>query len=115
MLDRAPIPIALVTAVAGAIAVELIRAHGQTSGEIALAILFYGGIAGGVVLVSQAPGGARNLNQYLFGSIITTSSSDLVVFAVLAAIVLGVSIGLGRGAVQRQQRRRVRAAPAACR
>ena len=96
VLDRAPIPIALVTAVAGAIAVELIRARGQTSGEIALAILFYGGIGGGVVLVSQAPGGSRNLNQYLFGSIITTSSSDLVVFAILAAMVLGIAIGLGR-------------------
>ena len=40
-------------------------------------MLFYGGIAGGVVLVSRAPSGARNLNQYLFGSITTTSTSDL--------------------------------------
>ena len=95
VLDRAPVPIALVTAVIGAVAVELIRARGEQSAEIALAILFYGGIGGGVVLVSQAPSGARSLNQYLFGSISTTTSGDLRTFAILAAVVLCVSIGLG--------------------
>ena len=52
--------------------IELIRARVEAFAEIALAMLFYGGIAGGVVLVSQAPSGGRNLNQYLFGSITTT-------------------------------------------
>ncbi|MCU1394495.1 MAG: ABC-type Mn2+/Zn2+ transport system, permease component [Ilumatobacteraceae bacterium] len=95
VLNRAPVPIALVTAVVGAVVVELIRARGEQSAEIALAILFYGGIGGGVVLVSQAPSGARSLNQYLFGSITTTSSGDLRTFAILAAVVLVVSVGLG--------------------
>jgi zinc transport system permease protein len=96
VLNRAPVPIALVTAVAGAVAIELIRARGETSGEIALAILFYGGIAGGVVLVSQAPSGSRSLNQYLFGAITTTTTGDLVLFAALALVVLAVTVGLGR-------------------
>jgi zinc transport system permease protein len=95
VLNRAPVPIALVTAVIGAVVVELIRARGEQSAEIALAILFYGGIGGGVVLVSQAPSGARSLNQYLFGSISTTTSGDLRTFAILAAVVLVVAIGLG--------------------
>jgi len=95
VLNRAPVPIALVTAVIGAVAVELIRSRGDTSGEIALAILFYGGIGGGVVLVSQAPSGSRSLNQYLFGSINTTLASDLVIFSVLAAVVLSVAVLLG--------------------
>jgi zinc transport system permease protein len=60
-------------------------------------VLFYGGIAGGVVLISQAPGGTPgNLNAYLFGAITTTSEQDLIVFAVLSAIVLLVTHGLGR-------------------
>lgn len=95
VLRSAPVPIALATAVVGAVAIELIRAHGETSGEIALAILFYGGIGGGVVLVSRAPGGSRNLTQYLFGSILTTTTGDLVAFAVLAAAVLGLTAWLG--------------------
>lgn len=96
LVNRTPVGIALLTAVAGAVVVELIRSRGDASGEIALAILFYGGIAGGVVLVSRAPSGSRNLNQYLFGSITTTTGSDLVTFAALAAVVLAVSATLGR-------------------
>lgn len=95
LLGRAPVLVALVTAVAGAVAIELIRARGEAFAEIALAILFYGGIAGGVVLVSRAPAGGRGLDQYLFGSITTTSTSDLVTFAVLAVIVLVLTTWLG--------------------
>ncbi len=97
LTSTSPVWTALVAAVAGAVAIELIRARGRTSGDVALAVLFYGGIAGGVVLISQAPGGTpSNLNAYLFGAITTTTQADLVVFAVLSAIVLLVTHGLGR-------------------
>jgi zinc transport system permease protein len=92
---RSPVLVALVTAVAGALAIELIRARGRTSGDIALAVLFYGGIAGGVVVVGLAEGGSTAaLNTYLFGAITTTSDQDLVVFAVLAVAVLAVVLVL---------------------
>ncbi len=90
VLNRAPVAVAVVVAVIGAVAIELVRSLSDTSGEIALAVMFYGGIAGGVVLVSKAPTGSRNLTQYLFGTITTTSNGDLVVFGVLAAVVLAV-------------------------
>lgn len=97
LTSTSPVWTALVAAVAGAVAIELIRGRGRTSGDVALAVLFYGGIAGGVVLISQAPGGTpSNLNAYLFGAITTTTQSDLIVFAVLSAIVLAVTHGLGR-------------------
>ena len=90
-----PVLTALVAAVTGAVAIELVRARGRTSGDVALAIMFYGGIATGVVLISRAPGGTpANLNSYLFGAITTTSRTDLVVFAALAAVVLFVTLGL---------------------
>jgi zinc transport system permease protein len=95
VIHRAPVLVAVVVAVVGAIAIELIRMLGETSGETALAVLFYGGIAGGVVLVSRSPSGSRNLSQYLFGTITTTSRGDLVTFAVLAVVVLGVTWFLG--------------------
>jgi zinc transport system permease protein len=83
---------ALVAAVAAAIAIELIRGRGRTSGDIALAVMFYGGIAFGVALISRSPEGTpANLNAYLFGAITTTSPRDVVTFAALAAVVLLVT------------------------
>ncbi len=92
-----PVLTALVAAVVGSVVVELIRARGRTSGDVALAVLFYGGIAGGVVIVSQAPPGrSTNLDAYLFGAITTTTTHDVWTFAALAGVVLAVTVGLGR-------------------
>jgi zinc transport system permease protein len=97
LTSTAPVLTALVCGAAGAVAIEVIRAKGRTSGDVALAILFYGGIAGGVVIISQAPGGTPgNLNAYLFGAITTTTRGDLAAFAALTVLVLAVTLGLGR-------------------
>jgi zinc transport system permease protein len=97
LLGRAPVLVALATTIAAAVAIELVRASARTSGDLALAIMFYGGIAGGVVLISLSPSGtAATLNQYLFGAITTTTPGDLVVFFFLSACVLAVSLGLSR-------------------
>jgi zinc transport system permease protein len=93
----APVGAALVAAVAGAVLIELVRAKGRTSGDVALAVLFYGGIAGGVVLLSLAPRGqATNLESYLFGAITTTSAADLVAFGAITVAVLGAVWLLGQ-------------------
>lgn len=92
-----PVLTALIAAVAGAVLVELVRSRGRTNGDVALAVLFYGGIAAGVVIISKAPAGTPvNLDAYLFGAITTTTSGDLVAFAVLTAAILLVTLGLGR-------------------
>lgn len=97
LTGTAPILTALVVAVLGAALIEVLRAYTRTSADLALAMLFYGGIAGGVVIVSKAPPGTSvNLDSYLFGSITTTTTGDLQVFAVLALVVLAVTYGLGR-------------------
>lgn len=84
-----PVRTALVVAVLAAVAIELIQRFGRASGDIALAVMFYGGIALGVVLLSSASAtGGTGLNSYLFGAITTTTSDDLVTFAVLAVVVM---------------------------
>lgn len=95
VLDRAPVVVALVTAVVGAVMLELIRTRRTEIADMALAILFYGGIAAGVVLVSRAPAGGRSLNQYLFGSITSTTNPDLMAFGALATVVLIVTATAG--------------------
>jgi zinc transport system permease protein len=97
LTGNAPVATALVAAVAGAVVIELVRARGRTGGDVALAVMFYGGIAGGVVLVSRSEdGSAATLNSYLFGSITTTTAADLTVFAVLSVVVAGTCLVLAR-------------------
>jgi zinc transport system permease protein len=95
LMNRSPVILAVVVAILGAAAVELIRERGRTSGDVALALLFYGGISGGVVLVSLSPTHSNaNLTSYLFGAPISTSRADLIVIAVLSAVVLAIALGL---------------------
>jgi len=93
LLDVPPVLTALVAAVAGGAAIELLRARGGTAGDQALALVFYTGIALGVVLVSLAGALDVDLFQYLFGSILTVTRADLVVIAVLGAVGLA-TVGL---------------------
>jgi len=93
LLDVAPVLTALIAAILGGIAIELLRSRGGTAGDQALALVFYTGIALGVVLISAA--GALNVDlfQYLFGSILTVTRTDLVLIAALGAVGLAV-VGL---------------------
>ena len=85
LLDVSPVATALVAAVAGGVAIEWLRAQRHAAGDQALALVFYTGIAGGVVLVSLAGSLNVNLFQYLFGSILTVTREDVAVVAVLGA------------------------------
>lgn len=88
------IPGALVVSILGALTLEIIRLTGRTSSDVALAILFYGGIAGGVLLIGLAGGTSSQLNSYLFGSIATVTTSDVWATAALATFILLVGVGL---------------------
>ncbi|HEX6233810.1 MAG TPA: metal ABC transporter permease [Jiangellaceae bacterium] len=90
----APVWTAIVVATAGAIAIEIVRTRGKATADVALAMLFYGGIAGGVLLTGLAGNTAANLYAYLFGSITTVSNGDLLVIGGLAIAVLVLSFGL---------------------
>ena len=97
LLGTAPLPTAVVLAVAGAVAIELLRERGGTTGDVALALLFYGGIAGGVLLTDLSRSATSfNLVSYLFGSVGTVSPGDLRIIGALAVLVLGVVTVFGR-------------------
>ncbi len=90
----APLVTAVIVAALGALLIEVLRATGRTSGDVALAMLFYGGIAGGVLLANLAGESANTLNSYLFGAITTVSTTDLVLVGALGVVVVGLSVGL---------------------
>ena len=89
LLDVSPVLTALVAAVVGGVAIELLRSRGVAAGDQALALVFYTGIALGVVLVSAAGALDVGLFQYLFGSILTITRTDVAVIATLGALGLG--------------------------
>ncbi|MEV4615963.1 metal ABC transporter permease [Kitasatospora sp. NPDC049258] len=97
VFQTSPVWMAVLVCVLGAIVMELVRSRGNQRGDIALAMLFYGGMACGKLLVSLSPqAGSSSLESYLWGSILTVSASDLWVIGGLAAVVVAVTVGLRR-------------------
>jgi zinc transport system permease protein len=94
LTGQAPIPIAVVVCVLGAVVVEVLRQLGKATGDVGLAILFYGGLAAGVLMSGIAGSGAGALAQYLFGSLTTVTRADLRLVAILAVVVLIPTLGL---------------------
>jgi zinc transport system permease protein len=99
LLGISPVATGVAASIAGAIGVEWLRGRRRTAGDQALALLFYTGIALGVVLVSAAGALNANLFTFLFGSILTVTTGDLVLVGVLGAVGLGVIAVLYRALV----------------
>ena len=91
-----PVVTALFVSILGALILELVRHKSRAAGDLALALIFYGGIAGGVLLTSLAGGKASTaLNQYLFGSLSTVSTQDFVALAAAAVVLVVILLRYG--------------------
>jgi zinc transport system permease protein len=99
LLGIEPVLTALAFAVLGGLAIEWLRVRGGAAGDQALALVFYTGIALGVVLVSSAGRLDVNLFQFLFGSILTVTWSDLWLVVALGLGSLAAIAVLYRGLV----------------
>ena len=85
-LGVSPLWGALAVALVGAAALERLRAQGRLAGDLSMALIFYFGIALGVVVLSAANRFDASAVGILFGSIFTTSRSDLTLMVLLCAI-----------------------------
>ena len=94
LTGAAPIPLAVAACIAGAVVVEVLRQRGKATGDVGLAVLFYGGLAAGVFLSGISGVGAGGLVQYLFGSLTTVTRGDLWLVAALAIVILLTTLGL---------------------
>jgi zinc transport system permease protein len=92
LLGFAPIAVAIPVTVLGALLLEWLRQKRQLSGEISLAILMSGGLALAIVFANLANGVNADFTSYLFGSITTTSQTDLITLGIAAVVVLGLII-----------------------
>jgi zinc transport system permease protein len=96
LLGTTPVLTAIVVAALGAITIEVVRERAQASGDVALALLFYGGLAGGSLLIKVAGGTNTALVGSLFGSLSNVTPRDLLVIVVLSLVVLATVAVFGR-------------------
>ena len=85
-----PLWMALVVAVLGSMTIEWLRLRRRASGDLALAVFFYTGIAAGVVLTGLAGSLDSGVLTYLFGSVLTVSPGAALSICVLGVGIVGV-------------------------
>jgi zinc transport system permease protein len=96
LLRVQPFWTALVAAVAAAVVIERLRATGRATGDMALALMFYTGIAVGVVVLGLAGALNAGVLAYLFGSILTVTPQDLIALGIVGAVVGTIVVVLRR-------------------
>jgi zinc transport system permease protein len=98
LLAVSPLWAALVVTVVGALALELLRVKGKASGDLVLALFFYGGIAAGAVIASRATAEGQSVNvlPYLFGSILTVTPNDVLLVVGLGVVIVATIAVTGR-------------------
>lgn len=86
-LGTSPVVSGIFAAALAGAGIEVLREKGRTASDVALALIFYGGIAGGALLAFKS-GQANKVLGYLFGSVLTVNTEDLWILAVCGVAVL---------------------------
>ncbi len=81
---------AIVAAVIVSAGIGAISQGGRITNDTAIGVLFAGGFALGVALLSTQRSYARDLNSFLFGSILSVQRRDLYLTAIVGLVVLAV-------------------------
>ncbi len=84
-----PIGGAIVFGILSALGIEFFTKKADLREDSAIAMLWSLGMAAGVIFIFLTPGYAPNLMSYLFGNILTVSTTDLVYLSLLAVFVIG--------------------------
>lgn len=87
-LNIAPLKLAVPVCVAAAFLLLRLNSNSRIKGDQALAILCSGSLAVGVMIVSLSSGMNTDINNYMFGSILSISSEDALIAKITAAVVL---------------------------
>ena len=81
-----PVIMAGVFAIGSSVGVEWLSSRFRLREDSVIAVVWAIGMAIGVIFVFMTPGYVPELNSFLFGNILTVTSSDLIAFAVYTVI-----------------------------
>ncbi|OIO33573.1 MAG: metal ABC transporter permease [Candidatus Yonathbacteria bacterium CG_4_10_14_3_um_filter_47_65] len=90
LLGVNPVAMALVVTILSSLGIERLRTTRRVYGDSALALFLSGSLALAVVLLGIAHGFDINLLNYLFGSIITVTATDVIAIVLLGVIVIAI-------------------------
>lgn len=65
------------------LAIMIVRRRSGISADAAIGIVFSAVVAFGLAVVSRAPSLARDIQQYLYGDILTISENEIIIMAIL--------------------------------
>ncbi len=89
-----PVLGALLFTLASALSMGLITKRTRLPADTVIGILWAMGMAMGIIFIGLAPGYAPDLFSYLFGSILTVPTFDLLLMLLLDAIIIAVVLSL---------------------
>ena len=88
VMNLAPMAVAIPVVLIAAFLLLRLSNNGKIKGDAAIAMISTGALGIGVMAVSMSKGTNIDLNSYLFGSIMSVSSEDVLISVILAVIVL---------------------------
>jgi zinc transport system permease protein len=87
-LNAAPLTVAIPVVVAAAFLLLRLSENSKIKGDAAIALISTGSLAVGVIIISQTTGMNTDVCNYLFGSILAMSKTDVYLSVALSFIVL---------------------------
>ena len=91
-LGAEPLYGAIIAALAAAVLIGWIKLRWRQEEDILIAATWSVGMAIGILFIARSPGYAVDLTSYLFGNILLVSGTDLVLMAVLDALIVCVIV-----------------------
>ena len=88
VLNIAPFALSIPVVIVGAVIMQKISSSGKIGGDAAIALLSTSAMAFGVMIISMTEGMNVDVYNYLFGSILSMSRSDVLLSAALSAVIL---------------------------
>jgi len=94
LIGISPVLGAMFFAIASALGMGLVTRKTRLPEDTAIGIMWAMGMALGIIFIGLSPGYAPDLFSYLFGNILTVSSSNILLMLILDAIIVTIVIAL---------------------
>ncbi len=92
VMNWAPLTVAIPVVIAASYILLRFSSTGRLSGDSAIALLSTGALAIGIFIISMRSGINTDINNYMFGSVLAISKSDVTLSVVLSLAVLALYV-----------------------